>query len=122
MTLVKELAPDLPLVLGDRNQIAQVILNLLTNAHDAMPDGGTVTLRTRRTLAGITLEVSDTGVGLPPEALSRILDPFYTAKDYQSGLGLAIVADIVRAHHGAVDVHSEGSERGTTITVTLPAP
>lgn len=122
MKLVKELAPDLPVVLCDHGQIAQVILNLLTNAHDAMPDGGTVTLRTRRTLAGITLEVNDTGVGLPAEALSRILDPFYTTKDYQSGLGLSIVADIVRAHRGAVEVHSEGPERGTTITVTLPAP
>ena len=68
--LTQDLAPNLPLAMCDRNQIAQVILKLLTSAHDSMPDGGTVTLKTRRTLAGVALEVSDTGFGLRAEALS----------------------------------------------------
>jgi two-component system NtrC family sensor kinase len=120
---VTELAPDLPKILCDRNQIAQVIINLLNNAHDAMPEGGTLTLRTRRAPGGAALEVIDTGEGIAPEIADKLFDPFFTTKPIGqgSGLGLAIVSGIVRAHNGTLTVHSDGPGHGASFTVTLPA-
>jgi signal transduction histidine kinase len=121
--LIPEFEPGLPPVVCDRNQMAQVIINLLSNARDAMPGGGTITLRVRRAPNhGVALEVEDTGVGLDPESLQKIFDPFYTTKDVGkgSGLGLAIVSRIVRAHDGVVRAHSDGPGRGATFVVTLP--
>ncbi|MBI3243562.1 MAG: hypothetical protein HYZ49_14865 [Chloroflexi bacterium] len=120
--LVTELDPNLPKILCDRNQIAQVIINLLSNARDAMPDGGTVTLRTRRAKTEAILEVADQGIGIPTESLEKVFDPFYTTKGigHGSGLGLSIVAWIVQSHKGTVRVHSDGPGRGATFTVVLP--
>ncbi len=99
-----------------------MLINLLNNARDAMPQGGVITLRTRQTAAGAVIEVADQGLGIPPDSLSKVFDPFYTTKEIGkgSGLGLSIVAGIVRAHNGTVEAHSEGPERGTTFTITLP--
>ena len=107
----------------DRNQIAQVLINLLNNARDAMPDGGVVTLRTRRAPTEAVMEVTDQGMGIAPEALNKIFDPFFTTKDIGrgSGLGLSIVTGILRAHNGTIQVHSDGVGHGATFTVTLPA-
>ncbi len=121
--LITELAPDLPRVICDRNQMAQVVVNLLSNAHDALPAGGTVTLRTRPipTGRGVMLEVADTGSGIPLDLQPKIFEPFFTTKEIGkgSGLGLSIVTRIVSAHHGHIAVHSvEG--HGATFTVTLP--
>jgi len=120
--LVTELDSQLPKVLCDRNQIAQVIINLLTNARDAMPDGGTITLRTRRTAAEVVIEVADQGIGIPAESMEKIFDPFYTTKSIRhgSGLGLSIVAWIAQSHQGAVQAHSDGPGHGATFTVALP--
>ncbi|MEK7277768.1 MAG: ATP-binding protein, partial [Chloroflexota bacterium] len=120
--LATEFDTSAPKVLCDRNQIAQVLINLLNNARDAMPQGGVITLRTRQTAAGAVIEVADQGLGIPPDSLSKVFDPFYTTKEIGkgSGLGLSIVAGIVRAHNGTVEAHSEGPERGTTFTITLP--
>ncbi len=117
-----ECEADLPKVVCDRNQIAQVLINLLNNARDAMPDGGTITVRVRRAPDGVAVEVADAGVGLRPEAIRRIFDPFYTTKDIGqgSGLGLSIVARLVRAHNGKIEVRSDGPGRGATFVVTLP--
>ncbi len=120
--LVTELDSQLPKVLCDRNQIAQVIINLLTNARDAMPDGGTITLRTRRTATEVVIEVADQGIGIPAESMEKIFDPFYTTKSigHGSGLGLSIVAWIAQSHQGAVQAHSDGPGHGATFTVALP--
>lgn len=120
--LVTELDPDLPDVVCDRNQIAQVMINLLNNARDAMPEGGSVTLRTRRAPDAAIIEVIDQGMGIAPEAVSKIFDPFFTTKGIGrgSGLGLSIVTGILRAHNGTIQVHSDGVGHGATFTVTLP--
>jgi signal transduction histidine kinase len=118
--VVVNVDPHLPRILCDRHQITQVIINLLTNAREAMPNGGTITLTARPADAYVLLSVRDEGVGIPPEAQSKIFDPFYTTKEAGSGLGLSIVAGIVRAHHGKIEVKSDGPGTGTTLTVMLP--
>lgn len=137
--LVFDLAPDLPTVEGDAAQLRQVVLNLITNASDALgPDGGTVTVRTRRVhlqaeelartwvddglAAGpyLALTVADTGSGMPPGVLARIFDPFFTTKFTGRGLGLAAVLGILRSHKAAVVIETAPGE-GTTFTVDLPA-
>jgi signal transduction histidine kinase len=118
-----DLADDLPELCCDRNQIVQVLINLLTNARDAMPEGGVITLQTwfdapAHTLA---LQVTDTGTGMPEAVRSKIFDPFFTTKPIGkgTGLGLSIVAGIVRAYGGAISVDSQEG-RGTTFTVQFP--
>lgn len=120
--LVTQFDPALPKTLCDRNQIAQVIINLLVNARDAMPDGGTVTLKTRWTPTEAILEVTDQGIGIPPESLEKVFDPFYTTKEigHGSGLGLSIVKWIVQAHKGTVQARSDGPGRGAVFMVALP--
>ncbi len=120
--LVTDVPADLPPVVCDRNQIAQVLINLINNAHDALPDGGTITVRARLVDLSVALEVSDDGVGLAPELLDQIFKPFFTTKPIGqgSGLGLSIVERIVREHGGAVTASSVGPGHGVTITVTLP--
>jgi len=121
--VIADVPADLPPVICDRNQIAQVLFNLINNARDAMPDGGVITLRARAAQGGVQLEVHDTGVGMPPEVLSEIFKPFFTTKPIGqgSGLGLSIVERIMREHHGSVTAASPGPGQGTTITLTLPA-
>jgi signal transduction histidine kinase len=104
-------------VQGDRDQLVQVILNLLMNAIQAMPAGGTVRVQmTRSRRCRIT--VADTGVGMSPEQLERAFDPFYTTKDRGTGLGLPICYGIVRGHGGEIDLESRPGQ-GTTVCVEL---
>ncbi|HVK08361.1 MAG TPA: ATP-binding protein [Gemmataceae bacterium] len=122
---VADFAPDVPLLQADRQHVRQVLLNLLTNAADAMPNGGRVTIRVRPAeLAdqpAAVVEVSDTGTGIKAEHLSRIFDPFFTTKEEGkgTGLGLAICKRIVDQHHGTLEVESTVGV-GTTFRVTLP--
>jgi two-component system, LuxR family, sensor kinase FixL len=119
----REVADDLRPVLADRQQLRQVFLNLLTNALDAMPQGGTLTLRVREHGSErIVVEVSDTGVGISPEHLSRVTEPFFSTKEEGkgTGLGLAICKRIVEEHGGKLSVESVVG-RGTTVRVVLPA-
>lgn len=117
------LADDLPLFFCDRNQITQIIINLLTNARDAMPDGGQITITTRLDIATNMLEmrVADTGYGIPAAIQSKIFDPFYTTKsvDKGTGLGLSIIAGIIKAHSGAISVNSDPNT-GTEFVVAFP--
>jgi signal transduction histidine kinase len=119
----KEVSTDVPPVHADRQQLRQVYLNLLTNALDAMPGGGTLTLRVRPAAPGrVVLEVTDTGVGIAPEHLPRVTEPFFTTKGEGkgTGLGLAICKRIAQEHGGTLAVDSAVG-RGTTVRVELPA-
>jgi PAS domain S-box-containing protein len=119
----KELSGDMILIKGDRDQLGQVMVNLILNAVDAMNQKGAMTLRTYRDKpAGKAyIEVADTGRGIPEEDLPRIFDPFFTTKPVGkgTGLGLSTAYGIIRENKGRIWV-KETSEKGTTFTVELP--
>lgn len=121
-------------VQGDTGQIQQALLNLFLNAREAMPDGGTLTVRSTMTVADartasqftsvkpgpfIRLDISDTGVGMDKSLLSRLFDPFYSTKELAHGLGLSVVYGVVQNHGGFVTVESEPGQ-GTTFSIYLP--
>lgn len=123
--------PGLPTVLADRSQLEQVVLNLVSNARDAMPKGGELSLGVSHSEAGppnrsgtswIRFDVKDTGTGIGPSIVSKVFDPFFTTKDEGrgTGLGLATVYGIADQTGGAVTVNTE-IDRGSTFTVWLPA-
>jgi two-component system cell cycle sensor histidine kinase/response regulator CckA len=121
ITLVIQLAQDPLPVFADRGKLDQVLMNLVVNASDAMPDGGQLTVRTG---AGegdrAWLAVEDTGTGIPPENRERIFEPFFTTKgDQGSGLGLSVVHGIVTQHGGAIEV-AEREGGGTVFRIGLP--
>ena len=113
----ENLATDLPLIEGDPVKLKQALLNLLKNAVDAMPRGGTLKLHAYRDKNVLVLEVTDTGVGIP-EGMN-VFDLFITSKPMGTGLGLPIVQDIVNAHHGSISYTSE-RDKGTTFKLELP--
>jgi two-component system NtrC family sensor kinase len=122
LRLTRTLAPGLPPIQGDANALQQVLVNLLTNARDALGGRGEIVIETaptREPPGGVRLVVRDSGPGIPPEALHRVFDPFFTTKREGTGLGLSISYGIVRDHHGTVDVRSEPG-RGTTFILTFP--
>ncbi|MGM0488215.1 MAG: [Fe-Fe] hydrogenase large subunit C-terminal domain-containing protein [Planctomycetota bacterium] len=110
----------------DRDQVLQVLTNLVTNACDAMPEGGRVRVAARDTDAEVIIEVSDSGTGIPEEHRTRIFDPFFTTKQIGvgTGLGLAVTYGIVKMHRGDIQVESntdpEKGPTGTTFIVSLP--
>ena len=115
-----ELATDLPPVALDSNLFQQVMLNLLLNAQESMPKGGTVAIRTAMTeSAEIAMEIVDEGVGIADDELDRIFDPFVSTKENGTGLGLSVVHQIVVGHGGRLEVESEVGE-GSTFRVILP--
>lgn len=122
VTLTTALGADEPIGLLDAGQIRQCLINLVRNAADAVAakGTGTVTLRTRRDGARVVIEVEDDGVGIAPEVLPRLFDPFFSTKDGGSGLGLALTQQIVRDHGGELEIHTVAGQ-GTTFTVRLPA-
>jgi len=109
-----------PRIAADPEMLHRAVSNLVLNAIDAMPQGGTLTLRTRGAEDGVTIQVSDTGTGLTPEECERLFTPYYTSKQHGTGLGLAIVQSVVSDHGGRIDVRSRTGE-GTTFVITLPA-
>jgi len=104
---------------ADAELLHRAISNLVLNALDAMPQGGTLTLRTRQEGSKILIEVADTGLGLTSEQCDQIFTPYYTSKAHGSGLGLAIVQSVISDHGGRVHVQSEPG-RGTTFVIELP--
>ena len=117
--VIRLLVPNLPRI--PDYGFSQVVTNLIKNACDAMPSGGTLTIRTEATKTGVLLTVSDTGVGIPESLQSAIFEPFFTTKipGRGTGLGLAISQEIVNRYQGTLSVKSEVG-RGTTFSVTLP--
>src|SRR6185312_7966570 len=118
LKIADELAP----VSGDAGQLQQAVIALSTNAIDAMPDGGTLTIAARNRDDLVLVEVTDTGVGISPENLQKIFEPFFTTKEvgHGTGLGLAVCYGILTEHGGGLDVQSTVGA-GTTFTITLPA-
>jgi two-component system nitrogen regulation sensor histidine kinase NtrY len=113
------LKEGLPEIDGDTELLHKAFQNLVLNALDAMPAGGTLTFRTSEMSSGIRIEVSDTGKGLTPEECSRLFTPYYTTKQQGSGLGLAIVQSVISDHRGTISVASEEGH-GTTFRIELP--
>jgi PAS domain S-box-containing protein len=123
-----ELSAEVPPIHADRQQLRQVFLNLLTNAMDAMPQGGTLTLRVAAAEssedddpARVVVEISDTGVGISPENLAKVTEPFFTTKEEGkgTGLGLAICKRIAQEHGGTLTIDSAVGQ-GTTVRILLP--
>ncbi len=123
--IVKQLESGLPPVPVIENKIVELLLNLIINAIDAMPEGGTLTFAGRALEPvddkghRVELRISDTGVGIPPEQIDRIFDRYFTTKDTGTGLGLAICERIVMAHNGTITLESEQG-KGTTFVIELP--
>ena len=120
VTVEWSLSTPPPAVLGDRAQLHIVFSNLVRNARDAMPEGGALKLTAVRNADHVEISVQDSGVGIPPENLSRILEPLYSTKAKGIGLGLSITSEILRRHHGTLQVRSEPGA-GSTFTVRLPS-
>ncbi|MFV9505671.1 MAG: sensor histidine kinase [Oscillochloridaceae bacterium umkhey_bin13] len=122
---VATLESDLPLTVAHADQLRQVFLNIILNACDAMPRGGDLRVTTQliqarsEAPATIGIYISDTGLGIPPEHLPHLFEPFYTTKAQGTGLGLAISAHIITQHGGRITVESAPSQ-GTTFTILLP--
>jgi len=112
---------DLPMILMDREQMKQVALNLLLNAVQAMPKGGTLMLRGRNSKDGqwITISIQDSGVGIPNEHMNKLFNPFFSTKEGGIGLGLSIAHRIIDQHHGKIEVQSDPG-KGTLFTIWLP--
>jgi len=112
---------SLPPALGDPAQMRIVFANLIRNARDAMSAGGSLTIRGRAVDGGVEADFIDTGIGIPAEQLSRVMEPLYSTKARGLGLGLALAKAIVEKHHGSLHVTSVVGE-GSTFTVRLSAP
>jgi signal transduction histidine kinase len=109
-----------PLVVeADRDQIRQVLLNLITNAYDAMPDGGVLTVSTTSGPGSAQITVTDTGTGMNEATQDSIFTPFFTSKTRGIGLGLAVTKRVAEAHGGTISVESRPAA-GTSFTLTLP--
>ena len=114
------LSPGLPRVLADVAQLRQLLLNLLRNAREAMPSGGSLHVATRSDEGLVSLEIQDTGQGISPERMERIFDPFFTTKARGTGLGLAMAQEIAQEHGGQLLCESVVGE-GAVFTLRLPA-
>ncbi len=130
ITIETHLSPDLLATNGDEGQIQQALLNLLTNAREAMPDGGTLRVETESLFADsrhttlrpgpfVVIRVSDTGRGMPRDVQSRVFEPFYSTKDQGTGLGLSVVYGVVQSHGGFINLESMPG-KGTSVTLHLP--
>ena len=117
--LSKEIAADLPGVEIDTDQIRQVLINIMTNAVQAMPEGGNLTIGAQKKDNSLEIKVVDTGQGIPEENIGKIFDPLFTMKAKGIGLGLAVCKSIIDRHEGNIEVES-GLGKGTTFNIKLP--
>lgn len=122
--LIAKAPTNLPALMGDETEISQVLVNIIVNAFQAMPEGGACHVMARGTMANdkewVELTIQDNGIGIKKEELARLFEPFYTTKTAGSGLGLAIAYRIVQDHEGTIQVSSAPGV-GTTVAVKLPA-
>jgi histidine kinase len=127
ITLNLELPPDLPYVLADEDRVTQVLTNLTGNGLQYTPEGGRITISAKQVGNEVQIDVRDTGVGIPPEHLTNIFDRFYRVDKSRSrqngggsGIGLTIARALIEAHGGHIRAESEGNEKGSVFTFTLP--
>jgi signal transduction histidine kinase len=104
---------------GDSEKLRQVVINLLVNALDAMPEAGALSVKVGSSPSSVTIEIGDTGPGIDPSIMPEIFDPFFTTKEAGTGLGLSIVRKIVDQHGGKIEFDSLPG-RGTRVRVDLP--
>jgi two-component system, sporulation sensor kinase E len=121
ITLETELMKPSPQILMDERYMKQAVLNILNNAISAMPGGGKLRVRTEHRRNEVRLNISDSGVGIPEENMDKIFEPYFTTKDFGSGLGLTLVYKIVKEHLGDIEINSKVGE-GTTLTLSFPVP
>ena len=119
ITIIKDLATDMPMITTDESQLSHVLVNMVLNAADAMPDGGTLTIRSRTKNNSIVIDFEDTGVGIDSDNLSRVFDPLFTTKEKGTGLGLAVSYRIIKKLNGSITVESE-PDKGSKFVITLP--
>jgi two-component system NtrC family sensor kinase len=120
ISFATQLQEDLPTVMADRDQMRQVVLNIVLNAAEAVPGGGEIRVVSHLDRADhICLSISDTGPGIPEAIKSRLFEPFFTTKTTGTGLGLAIAYGIIERHRGTIDIQSSPGQ-GTTIRLRLP--
>lgn len=119
VTVERLWAPHLPEITANADHLKQVFLNLVLNAIDAMPEGGTLTIRTALSYDTVAIEFSDTGIGMSEETQARLFEPFFTTKSHGSGLGLSISYGIIEAHNGQITATSALGQ-GTTFSIILP--
>jgi len=119
VSVQRDLDAELPSIRADADQLQQVFVNLVTNAVQAMPDGGALAVGTRREGDLVAVQVSDTGCGITAEGMARLFQPFFTTKDKGIGLGLSVTQSLVQGHRGTIHVESRVGA-GTTFTVRLP--
>jgi len=117
--IIKEIAPELPPARLDFSQITVALANIVENALEAMPQGGTLTLKALREDHSLVITIRDTGCGVPKEQLTAIYDPFVTLKSKGIGLGLTLVHQVISNHHGDIRLTSE-VQKGTVVTIRLP--
>jgi signal transduction histidine kinase len=117
--VAKQFDSELPSVMADGEQMQRVFVNLITNAQDAMPDGGELIISTCRSDGYAEVAFRDSGVGMAPETMNKIFDPLFTTKTKGTGLGLAVCQEIVSKHEGKIEVVSKPG-KGATFTVRLP--
>jgi len=121
VTVEKSIESSLPPIHADRDQLIQVLINLVMNSLHAMPEGGRLRLSLARENSHVRLGVSDTGHGMPEEIRSKVFDPFFTTKDFGkgTGLGLTVVKGIIEEHGGTIVVESVVG-KGTAFWIRLP--
>lgn len=119
INVIREIESGLPDVLVESDPVTRAFINLMKNADDAMPEGGTLTLRARAVDGMAYMEISDTGNGIAEDDLSKMFEPLFTTKMKGIGLGLPIVRETIRRHGGSIEASSE-LEKGTTFTIRLP--
>lgn len=119
--VVRYLDAELPYILLDGSTLQAALVNLVKNALEAMPDGGTLEVRTRPTLKGVALDLIDTGCGMSETTLLHMFENFYSSKPDGTGLGLPTARKIIEAHGGLIDVQSAAG-RGTKFTLHFPTP
>lgn len=121
ITLIEELDPALPDLLLDVKYMKQALLNIVKNAMEAMPEGGTLRVATELRGDEAIIRVTDNGVGMSDEIVEKIFEPYFTAKQFGSGIGLTLVYKVIKEHNGDIAVISR-ERQGTTFTIALPVP
>ncbi len=121
ITLITELSDVAPLIPVDEKYLKQAILNIIKNGIEAMPEGGTMEISTSIEEKYFAINISDSGCGISEENMAKIFEPYYTTKDFGSGLGLTLVYKIIKEHGGEITLNSKEG-KGTTFSIFLPIP